>query len=319
VHVTEPPLVGRPAGYEVCDVGVFSMSAAVDPRTSEVGGAVAVTVTVAGIGNVPRSVRIPLKSSLEWLDPQLREAFDADRGKIHGSRTFAYVVRPKSAGDIDLGEVTLPFWNPDKRSYETARAQLGKIKVAPGAAAATGAEPRVAHDPWSAIGDVRPALGTFPRPRLQLTDRPAYWLALFAAPLAVVSGSLIGRTARIVRARLAARRTSSARSVEHALDQARAAMKRNDAGAAAAALDRAMHTAIEAATGVRSRGILIEQLPAALEAAGIAKDLATEVKEVLSAVDAARFTPDSSDPLSALVVRAEKAAAALGQTRRPGK
>jgi hypothetical protein len=319
VRVTEPPLPGRPAGYEIGDVGVFTMSAAVDPRTTEVGGAVAVTVTVAGTGNVPRSVRVPQKTSIEWLDPQTRESFDADRGKIHGSRTFSYVVRPKSAGEIDLGEVTLPFWNSDKKSYETARVRLGKIVVAPGAATTAAAEPRAPNDPWNAIGAVRPSLGNFPRPRPRLTDRPVYWLALLAAPLAVISGSLAGRAARIVRARLAARKKSPAKGVEQALDQARAAMKRNDAGAVTSALDRALHVAIEAATGVRARGILIEDLPAALEAAGLSKDLSIEVAGVLSAVELSRFTPQSTDPLAVLVACAEKAAAALGKTKRPDR
>jgi hypothetical protein len=317
VRATEPPLSGRPAGYEVGDVGAFTMSAGVDPRTAEVGGAVAVTVTVAGAGNVPRSVRIPMKTSVEWLDPQIREAYDADKGRVRGSRTFSYVVRPKVAGDIDLGDVTLPFWNPEKRSYETARARLGPIKATPGASAAPAAEARPLSDPWSSIGAARPTLGKFPKPRPALTDRPGYWLFLFAAPLAVVSGSLFGRGVRRLRARLAARRQSPARGVEHALRQARAAMKKDEAAAVASALDKALHMAIEAATGVRARGILLDDLPAALQAAGLAEGLSTEVRDVLVAIDVARFTPASSGPLSDLVARAENAAAALGKTRRP--
>jgi hypothetical protein len=319
VRVTEPPLSGRPPGYEIGDVGAFSMSSAVDPRTTEVGGAVAVTINVSGVGNVPRSVRVPAKASVEWLEPQVRETFDAERGRIRGNRTFTYVVRPKSAGEVDLGDVTLPFWNPERKSYETARARLGKITVVPGAAPPPGADARAANDPWAAIGAVRPALRGFPRPRPKLTDRAGYWLALLAAPLAVVSGSLLGRTVKIVRARLEARKKSPARGVEQALEQARVALPRNDAVAVASALDRALHTAIELATGVRARGVLMDDLPATLEASSLSKDLAIEVTAVLVSIEAARFTPDSSDPLPDLVKRAEKTAAALAKTRRAGR
>jgi hypothetical protein len=317
VHVTEPPMAGRPTGYEIGDVGAFSMSAAVDPRATEVGSAFAVNVTVSGTGNVPRSVRIPMKTALEWLDPQTRETFDADRGRIRGSRTFSYVVRPKSAGAIDLGDVTLPFWNPEKKSYDTARARLGTITVAPGATAAPGSEPPALHDQWSVIGAARPALGKFPTPRPVLTDRAGYWLALFAAPFAVISGSLIGRGVRRVRVRAEARKKSAARGVEQALEHARAAMKNDDAAVVASSLDRAVHVAIEAATGVRARGILLDDLPRALEDAGLAKDLSIDARDVLGAIEALRFMPASSGSLADLVARAEKAVAALGKARRP--
>jgi hypothetical protein len=313
VHAIEPPSRGRPTGYEVGDVGAFALSAVVEPRSTEVGAAVAVNITLSGTGNVPRAVRIPLKASLEWLEPQTREALDADKGKIRGSRTFSYVVRPKSAGDIDLGEVTLPFWNPEKKSYETARARLGKIKVAPNTAAAAGAEPTVLHDPWSSIGAVRASLGTFPRPRPNLTDRAGFWLLLFTAPLAVVSGSLLGRGARLARGRLLARRQSPARAVEQALGQARAALARNDTATVASALDRALHLAIQAATGIRARGLLLQDVPAALEAAGLARDLSNEVRDVLSDIEVSRFRPESSESVVDLVARAAKTATALGQ------
>src|SRR5262249_49867607 len=96
VHVTEPPVAGRPVGYHIGDVGSYSLSATVEPRTTEVGGAVAVTATLSGIGNVPNAVRIPASSAAEWLEPQVRENIDIENGKIRGSRTFSYVVRPKT-------------------------------------------------------------------------------------------------------------------------------------------------------------------------------------------------------------------------------
>ena len=39
IHVTDPPIATRPPGYEVGDVGRFALTATVEPRTAEVGGA----------------------------------------------------------------------------------------------------------------------------------------------------------------------------------------------------------------------------------------------------------------------------------------
>src|SRR5690606_13416479 len=118
-------------GYQLGDVGSYSMVASVEPRTVEQGGAVAVTVTLSGTGNVPPSIRMPMQSGIEWLEPDVRESFEVSGSKLRGSRTFTYLARPKVAGTLDLGEVTLPYWDPDRKSYETARASLGRLHVTP--------------------------------------------------------------------------------------------------------------------------------------------------------------------------------------------
>ena len=45
LHVSEPPSKGRPVGYQMGDVGSYTLTVTVDPRKSEVGGAVAVTLS----------------------------------------------------------------------------------------------------------------------------------------------------------------------------------------------------------------------------------------------------------------------------------
>ena len=38
-----------------------------------------------------------------------------------GTRTFSYVVRVHKPGSIDLGEVRLPYYDPDRKTYEIAQ------------------------------------------------------------------------------------------------------------------------------------------------------------------------------------------------------
>jgi hypothetical protein len=293
LRVNEPPSHGRPVGYQIGDVGNYALSATVEPRTAEVGGAIAVTITLGGVGNVPTAVRVPANASVEWLDPQVRENIDVENGKVRGSRTFAYVVRPKTAGTIELGAVTLPYWDPDRKLYDIARAALGKIVVAADRAEA-GKEPELPHDPWSALAAPRDQLGAFRRPREPLTDRPFYWFGLFGAPLAVVASSLGARGARRARRFFSARRKGKERGISEALSQARAAGKSGDGAAFAAQLERALYLAVERATDVKARGVLRGELSPELERRGVPNDLAAEVSALLSSLEALRFAPDGA-------------------------
>jgi hypothetical protein len=300
LHVAEPPAAGRPVGYQLGDVGSYTLSATVDPRSTEVGGAVGVTIVLGGVGNVPNAIRVPLSSSAEWLEPQVRESIEVENGKIRGSRTFTYVVRPKTTGTIDLGAVTLPYWNPEHKTYETARASLGQLQVA-GSAAALNKDPTVTHDPWSALGAPRSELRPFARARDPVTDKPLYWLGLFGLPVAVVVGSLGSRGMKRMRSELVARRAGAERGIDKALAEAREAKKRGDRMVVAASLDRALYLAIERATGLRARALLLEEVPRALEERHVPADVAAETGQVLAAVEAFRFVPEGGPDVDALV------------------
>ena len=318
LHVSEPPAAGRPVGYQLGDVGFYSLTATVDPRTTEVGGAVGVTIVLGGVGNVPNAIRVPMSSSVEWLEPQVRENIEVENGKIRGSRTFTYVVRPKTAGTLDLGVVTLPYWNPATKAYEMARASLGQIHVADKAGVVT-KDPAVPHDPWSALGAPRAELRPFPRAREPLTDKPFYWLGLFGLPAAVVVGSLGSKGVRRMRSGLAARRAGIERGIDKALADARDARKRGDRMMVAASLDRALYLGIERATGLRARALLIDEVPRSLEERKVPADLAGEVGRLLGVIEALRFVPEGGPDAGDLVDRTAGALRRLGRFSASGK
>jgi len=313
VRATEPPLAGRPVGYQIGDVGFYSLSATVEPRTSEVGGAVAVTATLSGAGNVPNAIRVPASASVEWLEPQVRESIEVENGKIRGSRTFSYVVRPKTAGNVDLGDITLPYWNPERKAYEVARASLGKVQVAPAKTPPLAKDPSAPHDPWSSLGAARAELGSYPRAREPLTEKPFYWLGLIGGPFAVVAGSLGTKGLRRLRSRLAERRTSAQSGIDNALAQARDAKKREDPAALAAALERAVYLAIERATALKARALLLDDIPAALEERSIPGNLAAELRDLLRSIEATRFTPEAAPRAAELTDRVAGAVRRMGR------
>lgn len=299
IRVSEPPRAGRPPGYAIGDVGQISLAASVQPRRIDQGGSVAVSIKLAGTGNLPQSVRLPERTGIEWLDPEKKDAIESQNGVVGGSRTLGYVVRVNESGAVDLGEVTLPYWDPIAKSYQVARATLGTVDVkpvspiaAPGASSGASpiAEPaRV--DPFVSLPHARATLGAYtPRAR-RFEGGSTLWLLIAAPPLLVGLTSLGAGAARRARARRAEAAGSPGALVSKALDDARDAEARGDIKALTAAIDRAVHLAIEAACGLRSRGVLLAELRGELEGRGLSRALGDRVTSVLGDCDAVRFEP----------------------------
>jgi hypothetical protein len=319
VNVNEPPTAGRPAGYSIGDVGQYTLSASIQPRTIEQSQALSVMIKISGTGNVPEAVRIPARTGIEWLDPEKKAAIDAVGTNVSGWRTLGYVVRILDSGPIDLGRVELPYWDPVAKRYQTAVATLGTIDVRPsmavlppGGSKASGA-PAPSSDPFAALPSARRELGAFRASRSPLLEGAPFWCLLGAPPLLVVMSALGSRAVRSARSRRASEKTSARALADAALTEAATATAKQDSKALATAAERAVHFAIEAATGLKSRGVLIADLPRELEGRGVDGDLATRVRAALSSCDALRF-----DPMASAAAMAELGAEARAIVRELG-
>jgi len=300
VHVTEPPLAGRPPGYTLGDVGHFSLTAQVSPREIEEGGAIGVHVELSGTGNMPAAITPPARAGVEWLTPEVHGELAAmGHDAWGGKRTIDYVVRLRRRGVVDLGELTLPFWDPEQRGYGVARASLGVVRVLPSAAGANAsADP--ARETLPGLPAVRDRLEGPRGPRAHADDSPVFWIAGVGAwPLAfgaVVAGRAAGRRA------LAAwrnRRASPEAELRERLEAAIEACGRTDARTADAAIARALEAAALAHAGVNVRGAVAAEVIARLERAGVARASASRVAALLRECEGARFAPEAADIASA--------------------
>jgi BatD DUF11 like domain len=322
IHVSEPPRAGRPAGYTLGDVGQFTLTAAVEPRRIDQGGEVAVTLRLAGTGNLPQSLRMPERTGVEWLEPEKKEAIEPQAGVVGGWRTFGYVVRVKESGTIDLGEVTLPYWDPAASRYQVARAVLGKVEVKPTMPALDPVTRQpvdaATPDPFIGLPGARAALGVHVPPRRRLFDGGPMWLLIAAPPLLVGVFSMGAGAARRARARRANVKDSPAALAQGALAEASRAEASGDGKALASALERALHLAIEGATGLKSRGVLVADLPGELAARDLPSALGDEIAGALAACEAVRFDPEP-DPSTTrdLAARVRAVVAALGHRKAP--
>ncbi len=306
LSVVEPPLRGRPAGYKIGDVGDYQLSASVEPRQILAGESVAVVATLSGTGNVPFKIQTPESKGIEWMEPSLSEKVETSGGVVQGSRTFSYVVRMNDSGNVDLGEVTLPFYDPKRHQYSVARAKLGavEVKVNPNAKPAH-AEPKP-DDRLAGVLRARDTLGPAPQAHAPLSDRGGFWAALLLAPLGVVcAGGALSAAAR-AKAKLRERGTSLGAQLEGALREARALAPKDTAGSVAA-VERAVFLALELKLGLKARAILKSDLARALVERGLPGTRAEAVARLLDDCDSLRFIGAASgiEP-AALAERATK-------------
>jgi hypothetical protein len=304
VHVSEPPVQGRPPGYAIGDVGQLSLTAEVSGRDIEQDGAIGVTVTLSGNGNLPASLDPPEHPGVEWLDPQMGEKVGAQHGdKFGGTRTFQYVVRLHRAGDINLGDFTLAYWEPQNRIYQIARAPLGTIHVRPGAAPSPAAE--AANDPLPGLPPVRTTRERASAERRHFDDAPTFWLGLGAMPLAyAVVVAATGAVKRVRRAR-SARAVSPEAELRARVRAAEEASSNGDPRNLDAATARAIEAATIAGCKLNVRGLTTSNVGRALRDAGANEGDATEIEEILRACDAARFSAaDAGDEREASEARA---------------
>jgi hypothetical protein len=298
VDVSEPPVANRPVGYQIGDTGDFSLSATTAPRTVEQHGAVGVTVELRGTGNMPGTLPTPEIAGVEFLEPQTRDSLGpVANDRFGGTRTFSYVVRLHKDGAIDLGEIRLPYWDPQARAYSVARASLGIVQVSRSTGRDAG--PEVAEQVLAGMPAIRTTLEG-KREETFLTERPLYWVTLFGSPLACLAVISLGDAARRVRQRRANTAPSPERIARERRAEAEAAMKGEDGKPAVAAVLRALEAELLVRTGVNVRGTSKDGALRELVDVGVSEDAANRAIRLMSACEDARFSPSRSAlPISA--------------------
>jgi BatD DUF11 like domain len=295
IDVVEPPLSGRPPGYRLGDVGHYDLSAQVQPREVQAGGSISIVAKLEGTGNLPFTLLVPEQDGVHFLEPQLVDQVAPKRGVVQGFRTLTYVVELTQPGERDLGEITLPYWDPKARAYAVARAALGKVNV-------TGTAKPAA--PSGKPGDSGPHLKGLITPPAKLGDvnlakpsywpsRAGYWFLLFGVPLTAALGFALSDLAKLLTKRLRERRGSLATALDEALARLASTSRAGDAAGSASAAERALFVAIEKATGLKARGVLKATLSGALSKAEVPSEAAEHAAALLERCDQLRFAGEA--------------------------
>lgn len=316
ITVAEPPLQGRPAGYQLGDVGRFRLEAQVEPREIQAGGSISAVVTLSGTGNLPAELRVPTRKGVDFLTPTVRATPRVENGVYGGSKVFTYVIQLGEAGTVDLGEIRLPYFDPETEQYQTASVNLGQVRVTPAPGAAQAASqatpPSAANGLEQLVSSLAPrgALTALPAAEPMLTDRPLSWLLLLAAPLLVLLGQGLSWLMRRTGSWLSTRRSAPGLRINQLLREA-AHSASSDPAATASTVERALYLALETRFGIKARGLLRPELITQLQQRSVSERLCREISECLEACDGLRFAPDAAAVAAELPTRARELTAAL--------
>jgi len=314
IHTTEPPMTGRPPGYVVGDTGKFSLQVTVAPKDIERDGAIGVTAELSGTGNLPASLTPPARAGIEWLAPEVHEKMGGTTGdKYGGKRTFSFVVRLHKEGLTDLGDLALPYYNPETQSYGVARAPLGVVNVRPGATPPP--VPDAKLDPFAGLPAAWPHLSPPRVAPAHWADTPLFWLGLLVTPLAYAVAAAAGAVVRRVKQARHEKAASPETDLRARMAAAVAACRGSDPRAADAAVARVLRAATVAKVGVNVRDAEGAEVTRRLAGAGVEEDLAKRVEELIRDCEAAQFAPDAAE-MTAVRERWEAARDVVGSLRR---
>jgi len=295
LEVVEPPLENRPAGYVLGDVVAdLEVAADVAPRNVTDGHAL-ITLQLKGAGRLdPLRPHLPTPANVTWTTTGDETRTRIDALTVFGERKLQIDAKFDRAGDFELGEAVMHVWDPRRDSYATVRAALGKVHVdkpadsttLPGTAAPAALPPSRGHLGKSGEGKT-------------IADRSWAWALVFGAPLTVL----------LAQAGTALSRRRRERQRQRAVDpgeQARNALAEARTGDPIAGCVRALDRAVEAATGVRPRGLTKGDLARALGSTKLDPALCDDVLHALDRLENARFAggdPPSIDEVKKLVER----------------
>lgn len=133
VNVKALPVASQPAEF-TGSVGKFTVDCSVDKTDVKTNDAITLTYKVTGTGNISLIDKpaFDFPADLETYDPDTKENIIPSASGISGSKTFKYLIIPRSAGDFTIKPVDFCYFDLAKGVYVTLTSPEFKIKVAKG-------------------------------------------------------------------------------------------------------------------------------------------------------------------------------------------
>ncbi|HOY33298.1 MAG TPA: BatD family protein [Bacteroidales bacterium] len=131
VNVSDLP-AGKPDDF--CGlVGNLTLEAQSDKSEVKANDAVNLTVTLRGKGNLSLidNLNIEFPPDFEVYDPQISENISS-ANEITGSKTFTYLIIPRTPGNFKLKPVTLSYYDKNKKNYVSLTSGEIDLKVGKG-------------------------------------------------------------------------------------------------------------------------------------------------------------------------------------------
>ena len=296
VEVLPLPVPGRPRSFTGL-VGRLNVSASIDRSSVETNEAVTLQLIVEGEGNL-RGLAAPVidfPGDFEVFPPEVTESIDRTGSRIRGSRTYEYVLIPRSPGEKTIPPVEMSYFNAESGLYATSASEPLRLDVTgdPVIGAPIGrAGVETLREDIRFIQIGPPNLGA---PGGTLADAPGFWIVALL-PLVALLGALGLRKHwdRLEGDVAYARGRRAGRVAKKRLGRARAVMSEGDARAFYAEVERALRGFLADKLNVAEAGFMSQVAEAELSRRGVPVVATRNYFACLGECDRARFAPPSS-------------------------
>lgn len=285
-------------------VGELSLEASVDPAAAKVGDAITLRVTARGTGNLKAlQLASPTLPGIDVLAPEIDDKLTNDLNQVGGSRTFRWLLLPRSPGTPSVPPFVVDVFDPASKRFTPVRTKALALSITGQAAPSpVSATPGPAEQPRADVvrfGPVRPT-SSLQRARAGLANRPWFWWAVLLGPLTLL-GFALGRAAvqRSVARRAARPGGAALRGAEQKLQEARQVAQAGDPARAYGHLLGALRGALQACLGEPVGGFTLSALRTRCLERGLPTDLTDRVIAELGVCEQARFDPSlqASEPI----------------------
>ena len=297
VEVLPLPVPGRPGSFTGL-VGRLNVSASVDRSSVETNDAVTLQLTVGGEGNL-RSLAAPVidfPTDFEVFPPEVTESIDRSDARVRGTRTYEYVLIPRSPGEKIIPPVEMSYFDAESALYASTASQPLRLDVTGdpviGAAGGGRAGVETLREDIRFIQIGPPNLGALEG---SLTAAPGFWIVALL-PLVALLGALGLRRHwdRLEGDVAYARGRRAGRVAKKRLSHARAVMSQADARAFYAEVERALRGFLADKLNVAEAGFMSRVAEAELGRRGVPTVATQEYFACLGECDRARFAPPGS-------------------------
>ena len=276
-------------------VGRFQMVTQVDRTSVEVGESIQLKVVLSGDGNFATLEAPPFTApnAFELYEPEVASSIDRSGRRIRGTKTFTYVLVPRSHGTYELPPITFSYFDPQAGRYRTLTSEPREIHVTGTADAAPAVGVTAAGLPVDDIAGPLLEGGAWLRTDRRPLHRNPWAYALLLLPALALAGLVrFRRHAERLATDLSYARNRRAHPVARKhLQAAGELLRKNDARAFYAEIERAVLGFIGNRLNIAETGMTRPQLDERLARAAIPAELREELRRLLEECDRVRFAP----------------------------
>jgi len=276
------------------------MTVTPDRTELQVGESVTLTISLAGRGNLATldSPIFDVPAVFDQYDPDVSSLLDRAGSQLSGSKTFRYILIPRSNGTFEIPAIEFVFFDPVAERYRISSSAPIPITVT---GTASTPETVSATTNGMPVDDFAPLFVS--AAEWSTTDQTplhswfwSYFLVLI--PIAALTGAYVlsKQRNRYLKDHSWARgRRAHPLSKKH-LKQATTLLASGNTVGYYEELERAVLGFIGNRLNVAERGLTREGLDELLGTRGIAVDLRNRLRHFLDACDQGRFAPSSASP-----------------------